>query len=63
MAYLHTGARKEELLPGRLTWDKVDFQNEMITLTISPVRCCLYRALEKRAAERTRTSTSCDTGS
>lgn len=33
VAYLHSGARKEELLPGRLTWDCIDFEKQTITIT------------------------------
>ncbi len=30
--YLHTGARREELLKGRLSWNDVDFDRKNITL-------------------------------
>lgn len=33
LMYLHTGARREELLPGRLKWKHIDFESKTIRLT------------------------------
>jgi len=33
LMYLHTGARREELLPPRLSWDNIDFEAGTIRLT------------------------------
>ncbi len=58
VAYLHTGARKEELLPERLTWDNVDLKNKSVTLTgkrdkvrTIPINQTLLEILSRRKNE------------
>ena len=55
IAYLNTGARKEELLPGRCTWDNVEFETRVISITgkrdktrIVPLNKTMFDILHRR---------------
>ena len=61
VAYLHSGARKEELLPKRFTWDCVDFEKQTIRITgkrdktrTVPMTDTLYKILVRRQSETDR---------
>ncbi|MBT4853086.1 MAG: site-specific integrase [Candidatus Marinimicrobia bacterium] len=58
VAYLHSGARKEELLPHRFTWDSVDLKENTITITgkrdkvrMVPMTATLFKILDRRKNE------------
>ena len=55
LSYLNTGARKEELLPARFTWDNVDLENRTLSITgkrdktrAVPMNKTLYDILRRR---------------
>ncbi|MBL7135224.1 MAG: tyrosine-type recombinase/integrase [Candidatus Marinimicrobia bacterium] len=55
LMYLHTGARREEILPVRFTWDNVDLQRRRIKLIgkrnkirFIPINDTVYEILDRR---------------
>ncbi len=61
LAYLNTGARKEELLPARFSWDNINFDNRTISIMgkrdktrVIPMNKTLFEILQRRKNDENR---------